>query len=90
MTKFVDDFSMLAVEKCLLEPLLHIFSPSVVDTMKDEVIEDIAREDGDTETERRRLTNKVAVLDRSWKYLQQLDKKDSIGQCCTCFRFCSS
>jgi len=80
MRKFVDDFSNLAVEKCLLEPLLHTFGPRTVEKMTDDIVTDIAREDENTEAERKRLTDKLTALETSLSRLQQLDKHSLTGQ----------
>lgn len=82
MRKFVDDFSNLAVEKCLLEPLLHIFGPRTVERMTDDVVKNIALEDENMQAERRRLTNKLTVLETSMSRLQRLDKHSLTGQFC--------
>lgn len=80
MTRFVDDFSVLAVEKCVMEPLVDIFSYRAVADMTDDVIEDIAREDEVTMAERHRLETKLVVLERSLSHLQQLEKYSMKGR----------
>ena len=80
LSKFVDDFSNLAVEKCLLVPLSCVFSSSIVDSMPNDVVTKIAHEDEDTIVERKRLKNKLAVLDKSLRRLQQLDKYNLTGE----------
>jgi len=82
MSKFVDDFSNLAVERCLLKPLLYTFSPLTVEKMTDDVVEDIAREDENIKVERKRLTDKLTVLRSSLTRLQQLDRHSLTGQFC--------
>ncbi|RMD39935.1 hypothetical protein DV735_g5197, partial [Chaetothyriales sp. CBS 134920] len=72
--KFVDDFSNLAVEKCLLEPVSTIFSSGVVDALQDSIVEDIAAEDENSRIERRRLEEKIAVLQACLKQLHRLDR----------------
>lgn len=80
LKKFVDDFSNLAVEKCLLEPLLGMFSPRTVDRMADDVVQDIAGEDQSTIEERNRLNNKLSVLERSLARLSRLDRHNLTGK----------
>jgi hypothetical protein len=72
--KFVDDFSNLAVEKCLLEPLAVIFGPQVVDTLADGVVEKIAAEDESSKLERERLLHKRTKLQESLLQLHRLDR----------------
>jgi hypothetical protein len=57
----VDDFSNLAVEKCLWAPLSTIFTSQTVNKLGDDVIEDIAAEDESSRHERHRLEHKIAV-----------------------------
>lgn len=71
--RFVDDISSLAVEECLLTPLLTMFCPSAVYAMADTTIEDIAQEDESTRSERMRLTTKVVSLKKSLDALRRLD-----------------
>jgi hypothetical protein len=60
--KFVDDFGMLAVEKCLLELLASIFSPRVVESLLDRVVEEIAAEDETSKAGREKLEEKARTL----------------------------
>jgi len=75
--KFTDDFSNLAVEKCLLEPLAEIFCPQVVDTLASDVVENIAAEDESSQLERRRLQHKKAKLHKSLLHLNRLDRHNA-------------
>ncbi|RMZ75103.1 hypothetical protein DV738_g5645, partial [Chaetothyriales sp. CBS 135597] len=72
--KFVDDFSNLAVEKCLLEPVLTIFSSEVVNSLQDSIVEEIAAEDESSRVERRRLEEKITVLQSSLHEMHRLDR----------------
>ncbi|ETI26987.1 hypothetical protein G647_10086 [Cladophialophora carrionii CBS 160.54] len=78
-TKFVDDFSNLAVEKCLLEPLAVIFCPKVVDTLADGVVENIAAEDESSKLDRARLLHKRVKLQDSLLQLHRLDRHNVTG-----------
>jgi hypothetical protein len=81
--KFVDDFSILAVEKCLLEPLAVIFCPQIVDTLADDVVENIAAEDESSKLERGRLQHKRTKLYKSLLQLHRLDRLNVSGEICT-------
>ena len=76
----MDDFSILAVEKCLLEPLLTIFSASVVDLLPDHIVEAIAAEDEDSKVVRARLEAKLAKLDSALRKLHRLDRHNVTGK----------
>lgn len=76
----MDDFSNLAVEKCLLEPLGRIFSPHVVETMTGDIVQEIACEDESASSERQRLSNKLDVLENCLRCLKHLDKGNLTGQ----------
>ena len=78
--KFVDDFSTLAVEKCLLEPLADIFCPRVVDRLTDDTVEAIAAEDESSKLERSRLEVKVATLRSALLQLHRLDRHNVSGE----------
>lgn len=71
MEKFVDDFSNLAVEECMVKPLRQIFGPTTVESMRDVVINDIACEDEDAAAERDRLMKKQNVLRSSLRQMNE-------------------
>jgi hypothetical protein len=81
----VDDFSTLAVEKCLLEPLSIIFSSRIVDSLADDIIEAIAAEDESSRVERGRLALKVNKLQSGLHQLHRLDRHNVSGEMYTCF-----
>jgi hypothetical protein len=72
--KFVDDFSTLAVEKCLLEPLSTIFSSRIVECLADDIVGAIAAEDETSKLERGRLALKVDKLQSGLHRLHRLDR----------------
>jgi hypothetical protein len=78
----VDDFSILAVEKCLLEPLANIFSAAVVDTLPDHTVEAIAAEDEDSKVVRARLEEKRATLSSALRQLHRLERHNVTGKRC--------
>lgn len=78
--KFVDDFSNLAVEKCLLEPLKNIFCAQTVESQTDEIVHSLAAEDEGSQKERKRLETKVNALLHSLDRLHRLDRLNFKGQ----------
>lgn len=76
----MDDFSTLAVEKCLLEPLSIIFSSRIVDSLSDGIVEAIAAEDESSKLERGRLALKVNTLQSGLKQLHRLDRHNISGK----------
>lgn len=78
--KFVDDFSVLAVEKCLLKRLAEIFSPHVVYKLADSTVGLIASEDTRTTDERHRLQVKMARMQRCVSKLHRLDRYHLSGE----------
>ena len=76
----MDDFSSLAVEKCLLEPLAVIFCPKVVDLLADGVVQNIAAEDEGSRLERERLQHRKAKLFESLPKLHRLNRHNISGE----------
>ena len=79
----MDDFSILAVEKCLLEPLAIIFCPQVVDLLADDIVEKIAAEDESSKLEREQLQQKRSKLHESLLQLHRLDRHNVSGEAYT-------
>ena len=75
----MDDFSILAVEKCLLEPLTIIFNSSVVDTLADDIVVAIAAENESSKVEREKLTLKMKTLRNCLEQLHRLDRHNLSG-----------
>jgi hypothetical protein len=82
--KFVDDFSNLAVEKCLLKPLAIIFNSGVVISLANDVVEAIAAEDESSKLERGRLALKRNTLQSGLKQLHRLDRHNVSGEMYAC------
>ncbi|KIW80365.1 hypothetical protein Z517_06980 [Fonsecaea pedrosoi CBS 271.37] len=78
--KFVDDFSVLAVEKCLLERLTVIFCPRIVSLLADQTVKTIAEEDAGSRVERERLEQRLAILSSGLSQLQRLDRHNTSVQ----------
>ena len=62
MKTLVDNFSVLAVEKCTLGNLDHVLSPNIVMKLSDELVSSIAAESEESMLERQRTTEKLKTL----------------------------
>lgn len=62
MRKFMDDFSVLIVEQCLMRELSSIFTPDIVGGMTDKKITQLALEDPEVSSKCIRLTKRFKVL----------------------------
>lgn len=63
LKKVVDDISVLAVEKCLVQQLPNLFTPETVFNMDDNVIQAIAAESEESVMERKHTTVRLRVLE---------------------------
>ena len=63
MKVLVDNFAVLAVEKCLLEPLASILSPEMIMRLANETVQEIAAESEDVQSERSRTLSKLGKLE---------------------------
>ena len=76
-----DVFSVLTIEKCLLEKLPGILSPEVVVGLDDETVKDIAGESEESQAERASSTKKLKILQDTLRILRRLDRHRSTGTC---------
>ncbi|KAG5933887.1 hypothetical protein E4U53_000830 [Claviceps sorghi] len=63
LKKFIDDVSVLAVERCLIIKLPYLFQPESVLELEDEEIARVAGETAEAAAERDRCTEKLATLE---------------------------
>ncbi|KAI1495922.1 P-loop containing nucleoside triphosphate hydrolase protein [Biscogniauxia marginata] len=77
MKKFVDDFSVNAIEACLIQRLPEVFSPDVVWDLSEEAVESLGSEDDNTVKERIEVTKKLNVLERGLKDLDTFTSRSS-------------
>ncbi|CAJ2503470.1 Uu.00g108640.m01.CDS01 [Anthostomella pinea] len=70
----IDDVSVLAVERCLIQKLPELFSPEVVCNFTDEEIHCFAAESEMSAAERMRATEKLSVLELGQAQLKRLRK----------------
>ncbi|KAG5922928.1 hypothetical protein E4U42_005133 [Claviceps africana] len=72
LKKFIDDVSVLAVERCLINKLPRLFQPESVLDLKDEEIARVAGETAEAGAERDRCTEKLAILEDGRRDLVRL------------------
>ncbi|KAG6030299.1 hypothetical protein E4U41_000131 [Claviceps citrina] len=63
LKKFVDDVSVLAVERCLINKLPHLFQAESVLDLEDQAVARVAGETEAAAEERERCTEKLAILE---------------------------
>lgn len=80
MKVFVDNFSVLAVEKCMLSDLPHILSPDIIMKLNDDTISAIAAESENSMVERQRATEKVKTLQEGLVTLNRLSRPRNAGK----------
>lgn len=78
MKRFIDDFSTLAVEECLIQGVPNLFSRDMIDEMMAADISTLAMETSHTSFERVRCTEKLAVLEMGLRDLQRLNKHQAM------------
>lgn len=74
MKTMVDDFSVLAIEKCLVKRLPDLLSPETIVGLDDATISSIAAETEESRIERSRATEKLKVLESTLVVLRSLDR----------------
>lgn len=74
----MDDFSVLAIEDCLVGGLTSLLGTFKVCDMTEEEIKTLAEESEECTTERHRLTSKLNVLEMSVKDLRRLGTPRSV------------
>jgi hypothetical protein len=79
MKVLVDNFAVLAVEYCLVDGLSGIFAPDAVMTLDDNLVNEIAAETEDSQTERERATKKLTSLEAGLRTLNRLSRQKSAG-----------
>jgi hypothetical protein len=77
--KFVDDFSNLAIERCLLQPMKNIFCAQTVEEQTEDMVQLLAAEDESSRNERVRLEDKRDALKRSLDQLHRLERHNFNG-----------
>ena len=63
LKKIIDDFSVLAVEACLVQKLPTLFCPADVIDIDDETVAALASEEEESSAERSRCNEKLKILE---------------------------
>ncbi|KAG5981785.1 hypothetical protein E4U55_002563 [Claviceps digitariae] len=79
MKKFIDDVSVLAVERCLINKLPNLFQAESVLDLTDEEIARMAGETAEAATERESCTEKLAILQAGRSALIKLATRGTIN-----------
>lgn len=74
MKTVIDDVSVLAVERCLIQKLPDLFSPEIVYDLTDAEIQRIAGENHESAAERMLTMEKLRVLEGGVSDLKRLKK----------------
>ncbi|KAK5689249.1 hypothetical protein LTR17_026399 [Elasticomyces elasticus] len=87
LKKFIDDFSVLGIEQCLIQKLPLLFTPEVVQRLTAEEIADVAAESHAIDIERQQCADRQAALVAGLQDLKVLDKhRPMITDICQNFR----
>ncbi|KAK6584650.1 hypothetical protein PZA11_002874 [Diplocarpon coronariae] len=76
LKKLIDDVSILAIERCLIQNLPDLLSPDVIMDLTDEEVQRIAGESVESVAERGRAMHKLQVLETGMAELKRLKKQD--------------
>ncbi|KAF2676183.1 interferon-induced GTP-binding protein Mx [Lentithecium fluviatile CBS 122367] len=74
LKKVIDDFSVLAVEACLIQKLPTLFCPEDVLDINDATVAALASEDEEASAERAQCNEKLKVLEDGLKVLQDVQE----------------
>lgn len=74
MKKIIDDFSVLAVEACLVQGLPNLFSPADVIDLDDVTVVALASESEESSTERKLYEKKLRILEDGLGALQSIQE----------------
>ena len=80
MKVVVDNFSVLAVEGCIISKLTDILSPEIIVGLDDALINAIAAETEDSRAERQRTTEKLQTLEEGRLILDRYNRYKQQGQ----------
>ncbi|KAL8888174.1 MAG: hypothetical protein Q9215_004354 [Flavoplaca cf. flavocitrina] len=79
MKVLVDNFSVLAVEKCLLRDLADILSPDIIIKLSDDEVNALAAESETSMLERRRATDDLTTLQEGLTVLNRFSRSSGAG-----------
>jgi hypothetical protein len=78
MENFIDSFSTLAIERCLVARLPTLFSPTPVAGFSDDETRRMSAETAATAAERRRCEAKLRVLEKGMDDLRRLQRREDV------------
>lgn len=73
MKRFVDDYSVLAIEQCLITQLPSLFTPDKVNSLNEDEVIRLASENDVTTAERSRCMEDLNILEAGLEDLRKLD-----------------
>lgn len=79
MKVFVDNFAVLAIEHCLVSALSDVFAPEMVMKLDEGLVNNIAAETENSQTERARVTKKLTSLESGLQTLNRLGRHRLAG-----------
>ncbi|KAH7408803.1 P-loop containing nucleoside triphosphate hydrolase protein [Phaeosphaeria sp. MPI-PUGE-AT-0046c] len=77
LKNFIDDFSVLAIEACIVESLSTLFRPEDVLDFDDAMVATLAAEDEESWTERERCVQKLKILESGLSQLKRVQEHPS-------------
>ena len=80
MKSLVDNFSVLAVEHCVISDLANCLSPEKVMKLDENLVNSIAAETEDAQIERRRTTEKLRTLNEGMWTLNRFSRHKLTGK----------
>jgi hypothetical protein len=78
LEKYIDDFSVLAIEQCLIGQLPSLFNAECILNLSTDEIATLAADSEETAVERARCQDKLTVLEIALQGLKALDRHASI------------
>jgi hypothetical protein len=75
----IDDFSVLAQERCLMQELPNVFPPKVVVGLEDATIAEIAAETDESKQDRLNTEEKLKVLQTGLETIKKLQRLQAIS-----------
>jgi hypothetical protein len=79
MNTFIDNVAVLGIEHCLVDQLSDVFNPDIVAGMDDGTLKLLAAESEETQAERKRLQEKLEVLELGLKTCHNFQNSSQTG-----------
>lgn len=78
---FTDNVTNLAIESCLISALPNILTPTQVDEMDNEQLEELAAEPEEAKSDRERLQREIEVLRQGLEQCRKSKPRGITGKC---------